>query len=51
MSPDPAFELLRRDRREFIPSTNGGEPYSAMSVLAFASDDDLAVLASKLAGR
>jgi len=43
MSPEPAFELLRKYRREFTPRTDGDEPYSAMSVLAFASDDDEAV--------
>ena len=44
MSPDLAFEALRRYRRDFAPGPAGGEPYSAMSVLAFASDDDEAVL-------
>jgi luciferase family oxidoreductase group 1 len=39
MSPDLAFELLRGYRREFRPRADGDEPYSAMSVLAFASDD------------
>jgi luciferase family oxidoreductase group 1 len=43
MSPDLAFEALRAYRREFTPRTGGGEPYSAMSVLAFASDDQEAV--------
>jgi luciferase family oxidoreductase group 1 len=43
MSPDLAFELLRQYRREFTPRTDGDGPYSAMSVLAFASDDDEAV--------
>jgi luciferase family oxidoreductase group 1 len=43
MSPDLAFEELRRYRREFTPRTEGATPYSAMSVLAFASDDADAV--------
>src|SRR5260370_3131834 len=43
MSPDLAFEALREYRREFTPRAEGGFPYSAMSVLAFASDDDEAV--------
>jgi luciferase family oxidoreductase group 1 len=44
MSPDLAFEALRQYRREFTPGPAGQEPYSAMSVLAFASDDEEAVL-------
>ena len=44
MSPELAFEALRQYRREFTPTTLSQEPYSAMSVLAFASDDDEAVL-------
>ena len=44
MSPDLAFEALRAYRSEFTPRPGGGPPYSAMSVLAFASDDDEAVL-------
>jgi luciferase family oxidoreductase group 1 len=44
MSPDIAFEALRGYRREFSPQEEGDEPYSAMSVLAFASDDDQAIL-------
>jgi luciferase family oxidoreductase group 1 len=44
MSPDLAFEALRQYRREFTGRAGGGPPYSAMSVLAFASDDDQAVL-------
>jgi luciferase family oxidoreductase group 1 len=44
MSPDLAFEALTEYRRSFTPRTDGGSPYSAMSVLAFASDDDEAVL-------
>jgi luciferase family oxidoreductase group 1 len=44
MSPDLAFEALREYRREFTPRTEGGSPYSAMSVLAFASQDDEAII-------
>jgi luciferase family oxidoreductase group 1 len=44
MSPDLAFEALRGYRRDFQPRTPDGTPYSAMSVLAFASEDDEAVL-------
>jgi luciferase family oxidoreductase group 1 len=44
MSPDLAFEALRDYRRDFAPRAEGGSPYSAMSVLAFASDDGEAVL-------
>ena len=44
MSPELAFEALRQYRREFTPSSVGQEPYSAMSVLAFASPDEEAVL-------
>jgi luciferase family oxidoreductase group 1 len=40
MSPDLAIEALRTYRREFMPRTEGDAPYSAMSVLAYASDDD-----------
>ncbi len=43
MSPDLAFDVLRDYRREFRARTDGDLPYSAMSVLAFASDDDDAV--------
>jgi luciferase family oxidoreductase group 1 len=43
MSPDLAFQALREYRRDFTPRQEGGEPYSAMSVLAFASHDDEAV--------
>jgi luciferase family oxidoreductase group 1 len=43
MSPDLAFEALQDYRREFTPRTEGGTPYSAMSVLAFASDDKEAI--------
>ena len=44
MSPEIAFEALRGYRRDFSPREAGDQPYSAMSVLAFASDDDEAVL-------
>ena len=44
MSPELAFEALRQYRREFPPTTLSQEPYSAMSVLAFASPDEEAVL-------
>lgn len=40
MSPEIAVEVLRRYRREFTPGSRGDAPYSVMSVLAFASDDD-----------
>jgi luciferase family oxidoreductase group 1 len=43
MSPELAFEALRGYRREFAPRTPDGVPYSAMSVLAFASEDAEAV--------
>jgi luciferase family oxidoreductase group 1 len=43
MSPDLAFEALRDYRRRFEPGPGGSEPYSAMSVLCFASHDDEAV--------
>jgi len=39
MSPEPAVELLRTYRREFDPGPDGAEPWSAISVLAYASDD------------
>jgi alkanesulfonate monooxygenase SsuD/methylene tetrahydromethanopterin reductase-like flavin-dependent oxidoreductase (luciferase family) len=44
MSPDLAFDLLRDYRRDFEPRRPGDLPYSAMSVLTFASDDADAVL-------
>jgi len=44
MSPDLAFEALRAYRREFTPRAEGAAPYSAMSVLAFASEDEEANL-------
>jgi len=40
MSPELAVEVLRGYRRDFRPRTPGAEPYSAMSVLTFASDDE-----------
>jgi luciferase family oxidoreductase group 1 len=44
MSPEIAFEALREYRRVFKPRTPDGAAYSAMSVLAFASEDEEAVL-------
>jgi len=44
MSPDLAFDLLRDYRRRFEPRREGAQPYSAMSVLAFASDDESAIV-------
>ena len=44
MSPEIAVDALRDYRREFRPRAEGARPYAAMSVLAFASDDDEAVL-------
>ena len=44
MSPDLAFDVLRTYRREFTPRTDGATPYSAMSVLAFASEDEQAII-------
>jgi luciferase family oxidoreductase group 1 len=43
MSPEIAVEVLREYRREFRPAREGAQPYSAMSVLTFASDDEDAV--------
>jgi luciferase family oxidoreductase group 1 len=43
MSPDIAFQALRDYRRGFSPRVEGARPYSAMSVLAFASEDEEAV--------
>jgi luciferase family oxidoreductase group 1 len=43
MSPDLAIALLTQYRREFVPRHDGDRPWSAMSVLTFASDDDAAV--------
>jgi luciferase family oxidoreductase group 1 len=44
MSPDIAFEVLRDYRRSFTPRTEGATPYSAMSVLTYASEDEQSVL-------
>jgi luciferase family oxidoreductase group 1 len=44
MSPEIAVEVLRDYRRDFAPRAAQPEPHSAMSVLAFASDDPEAVL-------
>ena len=49
MSPEIAFEALREYRRSFAARTPDGAPYSAMSVLAFASEDPEAVLAFEAA--
>jgi luciferase family oxidoreductase group 1 len=43
MSPDLAIPALKQYRKEFRPRHEGGTPYSAMSVLSFASDDPEAV--------
>jgi luciferase family oxidoreductase group 1 len=43
MSPEIAVEALVAYRREFEPRVAGAEPYSAMSVLSFASDDGDAI--------
>jgi luciferase family oxidoreductase group 1 len=43
MSPDLAVEALRAYRRDFQPRQEGDVPYSAMSVLTFASDNPQAV--------
>ncbi|WP_182112513.1 MULTISPECIES: LLM class flavin-dependent oxidoreductase [unclassified Actinotalea] len=43
MSPDLAIDALRRYRAEFRPGPDGAGPWSAMSVLAFASDDEQAI--------
>ena len=44
MSPELAVPALRAYRRQFSPREEGAQPYSAMSVLAFASDDPDAVI-------
>jgi luciferase family oxidoreductase group 1 len=44
MSPELAVEALRDYRRQFQPREQGAEPYSAMSVLAFGSEDPDAVI-------
>jgi len=43
MSPEIAFDALVAYRQEFEPRQPGAEPWSAMSVLTFASDDPEAV--------
>jgi luciferase family oxidoreductase group 1 len=40
MSPEIAIEALREYRREFTPRHEGDAPYSAMSVLAYAGEND-----------
>jgi luciferase family oxidoreductase group 1 len=40
MSPELAIDALREYRREFTPRHEGDAPYSAMSVLAFAGEDE-----------
>jgi luciferase family oxidoreductase group 1 len=44
MSPELAFSALRAYRHQFQPRNEGDQPYSAMSVLAFASEDPDAVV-------
>lgn len=44
MSPEIAVEALREYRRDFTPASPDDAPYSAMSVLAFASEDEDAVV-------
>jgi len=44
MSPELAFSALRAYRHQFQPRAEGDQPYSAMSVLAFASEDPDAVI-------
>ena len=39
MSPDLAVPALKQYRAQFRPRQDGATPYSAMSVLSFASDD------------
>ena len=43
MSPEVAVPVLRQYRRDFQPRRDGDQPYSAMSVLSFASEDAEAV--------
>lgn len=43
-SPDIAFDVLREYRSSFRPRREGDQPWSAMSVLTFASEDHEAVL-------
>jgi luciferase family oxidoreductase group 1 len=40
MSPETAIAALQTYRRDFTPRYDGQLPYSAMSVLSFASDDE-----------
>ncbi len=42
-SPELAFDVLRDYRRDFRPRREGDRPWSAMSVLAFASEDEESV--------
>ena len=42
MSPQLAVDVLRDYRREFTPRLESDAPYSALSVLAFASEDEQA---------
>ncbi|HEX5772242.1 MAG TPA: LLM class flavin-dependent oxidoreductase [Nocardioidaceae bacterium] len=42
-SPEIAFDVLRDYRESFRPRREGDQPWSAMSVLAFASDDQESV--------
>jgi luciferase family oxidoreductase group 1 len=44
MSPELAIPALRSYRRQFTAREEGAQPYSAMSVLAFASEDPDAVV-------
>lgn len=44
MSPDLAVGALREYRREFTARRDGDQPYSAVSVLSFASEDPDAVV-------
>lgn len=44
MSPTIAVEVLRQYRRDFTPRLEGDAPHSALSVLAFASEDEQARL-------
>jgi luciferase family oxidoreductase group 1 len=44
MSPEIAVDALRGYRRDFTPRHDGDEPYSVMSVINFASEDDEALL-------
>jgi len=43
MSPELAVSVLKDYRRTFTPRNDGDQPYSAMSVLSFASQDPEAV--------